>query len=118
MNAWFGLQRPISWLVRRLIFLWVRTRTLPNPLADLDLRDDRPVCYVLDLSGFTDALVVDEVCKRADMARPSYSLEGSDGKLPAVVFLRTVRGIFVRRADPRLSPDDSDGDSRRRFHTA
>ena len=81
----------------------MRTKTLPDPLSRLELEGKRRLCYVLDLSGVSNLLVVDGVCRRCGLPAATDGIEIDGQTLPAVVYQRRLRGLLRRRADPRIS---------------
>jgi hypothetical protein len=59
MYPWHGLWRLSLLLSRKLLFLWVRTRTLDAQLERLKALSDKPVCYVLEHPGLADMAVLE-----------------------------------------------------------
>jgi glycerol-3-phosphate O-acyltransferase len=58
------------WL-RRLIFLWVRTKLQPQrPREELGLKPGASVCYMMNTNSLSDLMVLDETCKREGLPRP------------------------------------------------
>ena len=98
MNVLRRVRLAFLWVVRKLMFVWVRTRVLPKPITELGLPEDKHVAYVLDIKGVSDLLVVEAVCEQLALPRPLVAT--SD--LPRVVFLREMRGMVARRVDPRV----------------
>ncbi|MEM6639255.1 MAG: glycerol-3-phosphate 1-O-acyltransferase PlsB [Pseudomonadota bacterium] len=94
----FRLRAGFYFLLRKVMFAWVRTRVLPKPIADLGLPEDKRIAYVLDVRGISDLLVLEQVCEQLGLPRPIARHDGC----PPVVYLREMRGIIVRRIDPRL----------------
>ena len=103
MQMLFALRNAWLWLLRKLMFVWVRTRVLPKPITELGLADDHHVAYVLDIRGTSNLLVVEQVCERLALPRP-LAPPADPAQLPGVVFLRQMRGLLARRIDPRLPP--------------
>src|SRR4051812_42192886 len=63
-------------LVRRLMFVWVRSRLIPSEsLEGLGLDVTKPICYVFKSRSITDLFVLDYHCKKAGLPRPNYSLD-------------------------------------------
>lgn len=62
----WGLDRIADLLLRRLLYLWVRPRLLPDP-STLALDPARPVCYVLHERRLSDLLVLEEEMRRAGL---------------------------------------------------
>lgn len=101
MQVFFALRNAWLWLLRKLMFVWVRTKVLPKPITELGLEGDQHVAYVLDIRGISNLLVVEQVCERLGLPRP-LAKPTEPEPLPTVVFLREMRGLLVRRVDPRL----------------
>lgn len=97
-----GLGPPLRWTGRKLLFLWVRTRVLPEDVAGQRVPSNVPVLYVLANNALSTRLVVEEVCARQDIATPSEA--PMDSEYRSVVFLRRLRGWFPRRGEPVKSP--------------
>ncbi|RMF15521.1 MAG: glycerol-3-phosphate 1-O-acyltransferase, partial [Gammaproteobacteria bacterium] len=47
-------------LLRKILFVWVRTRMIPEDNADLSLRKDRPTVYVLQDDSLSARLVLEQ----------------------------------------------------------
>ena len=92
-------------LLRRLLFVWVRTRVMPEP-EHRSPDGARPVCYVIQDRRLTNVLVLMKETERAGPAGNSRSL--------AVGSHRFARNFFcLTRAQPLLAP------ARRRYgHSA
>ncbi|MFK8016923.1 MAG: glycerol-3-phosphate 1-O-acyltransferase PlsB [Gammaproteobacteria bacterium] len=103
MRFFSGIRHACLWLLRKLMFVWVRTRVLPDPVSELGLTKEQHVAYVLDVRGLSNLLVVEEVCERLGLPRPLSSPRRPEG-LPRMVFLREMRGLWARRIDPRVPP--------------
>lgn len=103
MYPWHGLWRLSLLLARKLLFLWVRTRTLDSQLERLEEFKDKPVCYVLEHPGLTDLAVLEQVCIRAGFPRPAAGLAREGLKeWRAVAYLRRGRGGRKRVRPGRL----------------
>ena len=68
------LATPVLWVLRKLMFVWVRTTTLPESIAALELKPGVPVCFVLERSGLRDWMVLDELTARLSLPRPTDPL--------------------------------------------
>ncbi len=95
MYPWHGFWRLALLLTRKLLFLWVRTRTLDGQRERVKALADKPVCYVLEHAGMADLAVLDQECLRAGLPRPGAAM-GGEGlrEWRAVAYLRrtTRRG--------------------------
>ncbi len=106
MKHWLGLDRLTLWLLRKIQFLWVRTKVLPETARPEGFDPDKPVCYVLERSGLADLLVLEQVCLEHGLLVPTEGLhigEGVDERL-AVLRLRRFSGLIVRRPTGKPSP--------------
>jgi glycerol-3-phosphate O-acyltransferase len=93
MYPWHGLWRLALLLTRKLLFLWVRTRTIDSQLQRLSALVGQPTCYVLEHPGMGDMAVLEQECIRHGLPRPSAGLALDAGKeWRAVAFLRESRG--------------------------
>lgn len=89
MYPWHALWRLALLLTRKLLFLWVRTRTLEAQLQRLAAFAGRPVCYVLEHAAFADLAVLDQECIRNGLPRPSAGLQFEGAReWRAVAYLR------------------------------
>ena len=89
----------MSWLLRRILALWVRFTVLPaDALARLQGRA-HPVCYVLERRAATDLALLQSACVRLKLPRPRKRLlEHSDLRSQFHLGGRTFGG---RIFDPR-----------------
>ncbi len=88
-------------LLRKLLFVWVRTRTVGANRSRLGLRPDQPVIYVLQNQSLSNLLVVEQECLEAGLPRPLSSVEIGDREEPRSIFyLLPKRDMFAgpRRA--------------------
>ena len=92
MYPWHGFWRLALLLTRKLLFLWVRTRTIDSQLQRLSALAGQPICYVLEHPGMGDMAVLEQECIRHGLPRPSAGLALDTGKeWRAVAFLRASR---------------------------
>jgi glycerol-3-phosphate O-acyltransferase len=92
MYPWHGLWRLALLLTRKLLFLWVRTRTLEAQLQRLEALAGLPVCYVLERPGLADLAVLEQECIRKGLPRPGAGLvTGGIKEWRAVAWLRKTR---------------------------
>ena len=101
-SDWLGLGPPLRWLGRKLLFLWVRAKILPEDAGKLP--EEIPVLYVLANDALSTRLVVDEVCIRQKLPRLSDAPLGFADEYRSVIFLRRLRGWLRRRGEPVQSP--------------
>ncbi|MGD1976765.1 MAG: glycerol-3-phosphate 1-O-acyltransferase PlsB, partial [Gammaproteobacteria bacterium] len=89
-GLWIGL-------VRRILFIWVRTR-VPEAQDDiLASLGDEPVCFALERQGLAETAVLDQVCLRAGREAPSKGI-----RVPGL--REKGATIFLRRSG-RKPPD-------------
>jgi glycerol-3-phosphate O-acyltransferase len=88
------LQGPISF--------WARPHVLPADLGQRFAQRGRPVCYVLDMHGVADLVVLDKVCRAHGLPQPLQDLKPP---LPAqsVFFLERFAGFWGSRIDRRVT---------------
>lgn len=105
-------ERPGIWLMRRIIALWVRTSVrspaapaAPSAGADIStpaLPTRVPVCYVLERRSLSDLLVLQDVCARLGLPRPSRRLlAGAVSGRRSLCYLERSGGWFRQRVDRR-----------------
>ncbi len=91
----------MSWLLRRVLALWVRYRVLPEH-AGTQLRErPRPLCYVLEQRSATDLAVLQEACARLRIPRPGRLLRSGTHELRSYLWLTQRRGLLGQRLDRR-----------------
>ncbi|MEJ8566964.1 glycerol-3-phosphate 1-O-acyltransferase PlsB [Elongatibacter sediminis] len=89
-------------MLESILHTWVRTRVLPDPLADLDIDPERPVCYMLDSYALSSLLILDRVCRKHDMPRPLLPLQLDRGAIKrSYGVLKRKRGLIIQRTRPR-----------------
>ena len=94
----------MSWLLRRLLALWVRYKVLPEQAAAQLCDRPRPLCYVLEQRSATDLAVLEEACARLRLPRPGRPLGGGTQGLRSYLWLTQRRGLLGRRRDRRPRP--------------
>ena len=95
-RLWIGLLRaPLSW--------WARPHVLPDDLRRRFAGRDRPVCYVLNILGAADLVVLERLCEAHGLPPPLQALRRP---LPSqsVLFLERRAGFWGDRIDHRI-PD-------------
>ncbi len=105
-SDWLGLKPVLRAIARWVLFIWVRTRVLPDDVGSSDLSEEHgaPVVYVLTNNALSGRLVVDGVCRRLGLPLPHDPLPGFPGEQRSVVFVRKLRGWWPRRGEPVQSP--------------
>ncbi|MFU8895220.1 MAG: glycerol-3-phosphate 1-O-acyltransferase PlsB [Gammaproteobacteria bacterium] len=90
-------------MTRKLLFLWVRARTIDTQLERLKALAELPVCYVLEHPGMGDLAVLEQQCLRHGLPRPSAGLVLDEVKeWRAIAYLRRGRRRGRKRRPGRL----------------
>ncbi|MEX0605462.1 MAG: glycerol-3-phosphate 1-O-acyltransferase PlsB [Marinobacter sp.] len=100
-----GLTGLILTLLRKLLFLWVRTDVIGGSREALELDPDKPVCYVLQYSSMSSRLVLEQEVERAGLPSARVPLPIHKGTDRSFFFLyRRTGGLFRHRQTPVLTP--------------
>src|SRR3954452_3013165 len=95
------MDRARSWLLRRLLALWVRFKGRPDEAVS-HLRDrDKPVCYVLESRSAIDLAVLQNACVKLKLPRPQKRLLPKAKDLRSCFYLSRPRGFWDERIDRR-----------------
>ena len=100
------MDRARSWLLRRLLALWVRYKVRPDEAVSHVRDRDKPVCYVVENSSVTDLAVLQDACVKLKLPRPQKRLLRQSKDLRSFFYLSRPRGFWDERKDKRklLSP--------------
>ncbi|HEY4366419.1 MAG TPA: glycerol-3-phosphate 1-O-acyltransferase PlsB [Steroidobacteraceae bacterium] len=98
-----GLDRLLLAVLRAPISMWARPHVLPEDLGKRFAQHARPICYVLDMLGAADLLVLEKVCQAHGLPQPLQALRPP---LPAqsIIFLERRAGFWGDRIDRRIPP--------------
>jgi glycerol-3-phosphate O-acyltransferase len=89
-------------LLRVIQNWWVKAKSLPNSLEDLDIDLQKPICYVIDSYSLSSLLILDQSCEDLKLPRPLWPMPGQeDGEPRAYLALRRKKGLIIRRTTPR-----------------
>src|SRR3569833_1379723 len=91
------MDRARSWLLRRLLALWVRYKVRPDEAVSHVRDRDKPVCYVLENSSITDLAVLQDACVKLRLPRPQKRLLHGLKDLRTYFYLTRPRGIWGER---------------------
>jgi len=95
MRLYQGIRSLILTILRKILFLWVRTDVSGNNAESLGLDPDKPVCYVLQYSSLSSRLVLEQEVIRAGLPGASESLPVKNGPSHSFFFLyRRIGGLF------------------------
>ncbi len=98
------MDRARSWLLRRLLALWVRFKVRPDEAVSHVRDRDKPVCYVLEQRSVTDLSVLQNACVRLRLPRPQKRLLPQLKDLRSWFYLSRPRGFWDERIDRRPPP--------------
>ncbi|MEM9056251.1 MAG: glycerol-3-phosphate 1-O-acyltransferase PlsB [Pseudomonadota bacterium] len=91
-------------LIQKLLFLWVKVRLLPADVSRESLSGGNVVCYVAEDNALSNYLILAGVCEQNGLPIPR-TFDDAEGPQPrSIAYLRRYRGLFVRRADGKVSP--------------
>ena len=104
-----GLSGLFLTLMRKLLFLWVRTHVMGASREALELDPRKPVCYVLQYSSLSSRLVLEQSVQRANLpgAEPPLPVHGGPRHSFFFLYQRTG-GLFRRRQTPVLTQQTRD----------
>jgi glycerol-3-phosphate O-acyltransferase len=91
----------VTWLLRRLLALWVRYQVRPEDAVERLRERNNPVCYVLEAKSFTDLALLQNACVRVKLARPNKRLFAQAPELRSFFYLSRPRGFWDERRDRR-----------------
>jgi glycerol-3-phosphate O-acyltransferase len=98
------MDRARSWLLRRLLALWVRYKVRPDEAVSHVRDRDKPVCYVVENSSVTDLAVLQDACVKLKLPRPQKRLLRQSKDLRSFFYLSRPRGFWDERIDRRAPP--------------
>jgi hypothetical protein len=98
----FGIASLLLALLRRLLYLAVRTQVTPDRAADLALDPARPVCYVLQDRHLSSVLVLDAEAQRLGLPSPVARMAAPFSAEKRSVFsvILNPNPLSLRQADP------------------
>jgi glycerol-3-phosphate O-acyltransferase len=89
-------------LLRSILHLWVKARTLPQPFDDLQIDLDKPICYIIDSYALSSLLILDRACEEYQLPRPLWPMQTSDGdEQRSYLALRRKRGLIISWTEVR-----------------
>lgn len=93
-----GLTRAMLSLLRRVLYLFIRTRTSPETGSTLSLNPALPVCYVLQQRHISNLLVLEQESARLGLPRPLHALKSDSVKSPRAYFFLSRSGSLIAPA--------------------
>ena len=103
-NLGFFARLKLRWflLLRAVLHWWVKAKTLPEPLDDLQIDLEKPVCYIIDSYALSSLLILDRSCEENGLPRPLWPMRIKSGQVPrSYLALRRKKGIIIRRTEVR-----------------
>ncbi|HAF90980.1 MAG TPA: glycerol-3-phosphate 1-O-acyltransferase, partial [Pseudomonas sp.] len=95
------VRRLVFSLLRRVLYLWVRSETINQSAFTLKLDRSKPVFYVLPRASLSDLAVLDTECSKAGLPRPVAEVAVGNHLEPAAFFfLAPAADWFGRRSRP------------------
>ncbi|UUC48958.1 glycerol-3-phosphate 1-O-acyltransferase PlsB [Pseudomonas citronellolis] len=91
-------------VLRRLLYLWVRSETINQSSLSLKIDRSKPVLYVLQQPSVSDLAVVDTECRKAGLPRPVMPVAVGGSIEPAAFFYLTPEPDWLGRQDKRGAP--------------
>ncbi|SET50653.1 glycerol-3-phosphate acyltransferase [Marinobacter segnicrescens] len=105
MRLFPAVSGAITTLLRKVLFLWVRTDVLGAGKDELKLDPERPVCYVMQYSSLSSRLVLEQEVARAGLPSASAPMAVHGGLNHSFCFLyRRARSSFSPRLTPVMTP--------------
>ncbi len=102
MSRFFRLSSLLFSLLRKVLFVWVRSEIKGADAQELQLDPDKPVCYVLQYSSLSARLVLENACIRSNLpSSQGKLLLGNDTIRRSFFFLYERQGRGLKR---RQSP--------------
>ncbi len=98
MKRWLGIDSTFLFLLRKFLFLWVRTHQLPQDFSTLGIDPHRPIVYALQDKSLSNLLVVEQECVRLSLPRPTTARGKRDtGAGRGFFYLTRPDGFFFGR---------------------
>jgi len=102
MSRFFHLSSFLFSLLRKILFVWVKTEIKGASFETLNLDPEKPVCYVLQYSSLSSRLVLENACLRSDLPSSQAKLQlGDETVRRSFFFLYEKQGQWFRK---RQSP--------------
>ena len=99
------IRRLLFSVLRRVLYLWVRSETINQSAFSLRLDRSRPVFYALQQASLSDLAVLDAECRKAGLPRPVAEVAvGGHLEPAAFFFLAPAADWLGRRRRPQAPP--------------
>lgn len=97
---WQGIVGSGLWLLRRVLYTWIRVFVVPEDLGALGLHtaSGAPVCYVLRSRSLVDLAILEQECTRLGLPAPTSSITHAQlTEARRFFFLTRPEGFLQRR---------------------
>ena len=81
-----------NYLGRKILYLWVKTETIPSDIEKLGIDPELPVIYVLETRSWTNLLVLEQQCEQLGLPAPMAAID-----MPELSQWRSVYTIAPRQ---------------------
>lgn len=89
-------------LLEWILHTWVKARSLPDPVSDLGISTEHPVCYAVDTYALSNILILDHSCRTLGLPRPLTPIPLVSGQLPrSYCALQRSEGLLIQRKSTR-----------------
>jgi glycerol-3-phosphate O-acyltransferase len=106
MRFFQGVYSLILTVLRKILFLWVRTDVSGNDTEALGIDPDKPVCYVLQYASLSSRLVLEQEVIKAGLPGAESSLPVKNGPNHSFFFLYGRTGGKLRRRGTPVQTSD------------
>lgn len=105
MRKYFNISSLLFTLLRKILFLWVKTEVKGAEQENIQLDPDKPVCYVLQYRSLSARLVLEQVCLKSSLPSSQSPLKIGDHQIKrSVFFLYEPQGnLLKKRQTPTVS---------------
>jgi len=105
MSRFFNLSSLLFTLLRKILFLWVKTEIKGVDNNALNLDPNKPVCYVLQYSSLSARLVLENACLQSELPSAQAKLQlGDETVRRSFFFLYEKQGQwFKKRQTPMIT---------------
>ena len=107
MSRFFNLNLFLTTLLRKILFLWVRTEIKGTEQDELQLDPNKPICYVLQYSSLSARLVLENACINSELPSAHAKLSLKNKALNrSFFFLYERKGRWLKtRQTPTVTED-------------
>ncbi|MDZ4731478.1 MAG: glycerol-3-phosphate 1-O-acyltransferase PlsB [Xanthomonadales bacterium] len=89
-------------LLEWILHTWVKARSLPDPVSDLGISNEHPVCYAVDTYALSNMLILDHSCRKLGLPRPLTPIPLQSSQLQrSYCALQRREGLLIQRKSTR-----------------